>query len=525
MPVTGVVQSGQLSDFPLAELIRETSQAGFTGAFRLSRERMKTVLYFEAGSGVFAASNLRMHRLSECIRRYQIATQQQIESVGQFPNDAELAVALLKAGVLSSDLMNECLCRQMADVMRPALLWTDGDWTFDVRVRLADNVRAIVSFRDLMMDSARRLPIEFISRRFSNYDEILTPIVDPELARELLPGEAFVLSRFERRELPVRELMAVSSLPEPETLRAIYVLTFGEFITRERWPRAFTEETTNRFRSAAQTSKRTQPVFTMPSPVTTATSVPVSKVANANKASDVVNEKRELNQFLARVESADNFYDVLGIPRAAEQAAVKQAYHSIARRFHPDRFHHETGTQLHARLQAAFAHVAQAQEALKDVKVRASYDLRLEQQQRSRGAGNANRSGSGLSRTPTSAPIGDKAERSFQDGLAAMKQGNFNAAIAFLAEAVRNAPREPRIRSAYASALAKNPRATRQAETEFQEAITLEPRNPIHRVKLAEFYRDHGMLKRAQGELERALSIDPAFDAALKLLDELKARG
>ena len=50
---------GKLSDQPLAELIREISAKGLSGALRLERKRAQTAIYFEQGRIIFAAANLR----------------------------------------------------------------------------------------------------------------------------------------------------------------------------------------------------------------------------------------------------------------------------------------------------------------------------------------------------------------------------------------------------------------------------------------------------------------------------------
>ena len=61
--------NGRLSQHPLAELIREITAAGISGALRLAYEHAKVAIYFEDGKLVFATSNLRAHRLSEILRR------------------------------------------------------------------------------------------------------------------------------------------------------------------------------------------------------------------------------------------------------------------------------------------------------------------------------------------------------------------------------------------------------------------------------------------------------------------------
>ena len=51
--------NGQLSEQPLAELIREISAKSLGGRLSLEHDRIKVVSYFENGTIVYAASNLR----------------------------------------------------------------------------------------------------------------------------------------------------------------------------------------------------------------------------------------------------------------------------------------------------------------------------------------------------------------------------------------------------------------------------------------------------------------------------------
>ena len=61
--------NGRLSDHPLAELVREISDTGLSGALRLERERAKAVVYFDGGEVAAAVSNVRALRLVEVLRR------------------------------------------------------------------------------------------------------------------------------------------------------------------------------------------------------------------------------------------------------------------------------------------------------------------------------------------------------------------------------------------------------------------------------------------------------------------------
>src|SRR2546428_2008686 len=129
----------QLEAHPPAELIREIADAKLSGSLRLARERVKVAVYFQDGTLIFAASNLRSHRLPECLQRNRILSEQQLAGLPGTGADDELARALLERGVLSSDALAEVRGNQVSDVLRLALLWTNGTWEFDPRVRLADD--------------------------------------------------------------------------------------------------------------------------------------------------------------------------------------------------------------------------------------------------------------------------------------------------------------------------------------------------------------------------------------------------
>ncbi|HKE91701.1 MAG TPA: DnaJ domain-containing protein, partial [Gemmatimonadales bacterium] len=62
-----------------------------------------------------------------------------------------------------------------------------------------------------------------------------------------------------------------------------------------------------------------------------------------------------------------NYYDVLGVPRDASEAAIKKAYRKLAMESHPDR-NKESGAE------ERFKEIAEAYEVLHDPEQRAAYD-------------------------------------------------------------------------------------------------------------------------------------------------------
>ncbi|HYG80674.1 MAG TPA: DUF4388 domain-containing protein, partial [Pyrinomonadaceae bacterium] len=157
--------AGQLQKNPLAELVREISSESLSGAVRLARERAKAVFYFNAGELVYAASNLRTFRFAECARRWKLLTEAQLAGLGVNTPDLEAGAALVASGALSREALDALTTRQVSELLCHALLWTDGHWDFDPRVRLAGEVHAGVNVKSLMVESARRLPQHFVAGR------------------------------------------------------------------------------------------------------------------------------------------------------------------------------------------------------------------------------------------------------------------------------------------------------------------------------------------------------------------------
>jgi len=511
--------NGQLHDHPLAELIREISAERLSGALRLARERVKVVLYFNAGALVSARSNLRAHRFADSLKRWNVVEPQRLDALlTESTTDQEAGAALIAASLLDRHELDNLRMRQSADVLRPPLLWTEGEWSFEPRSRTDGNAHAALDAGQLLIEAARRLPANFVAERLTDAEEMLSPVnAQASDGRQLQPGEAFVLSRVEA-PLSVRDLVAISGVSESEARRIIYALTLGGFLARAEWPGVLMlggiagERTPRRVDSATQ-SKTTAP---QPPPVGD---------TRENISSDTTHDQQaELKALFVRAVGGTH-YEVLGIGHLAEPADIKHSYHALAKRFHPDRFHRGVDDGLRSRIEQAFTKISQAYEVLADADTRAAYDLMLnagttQTAANSSHGSSVNRSESSGGNTSTAAQ--QSAEESFQRGLAALRQGDHLRAAEHLGKAAQSEPNQPRYRAHYGQALSTIAATRRQAEAELQAAIALDPRNAGYRVMLAELYRSIGLQRKAVVELERALAADSQHPDARRLLSDLK---
>lgn len=507
---------GKLTDQPLAELIREIASKALSGALRLEHERAKTVVYFESGRIVFAASNLRTLRLREYLKKKGVISEEEFAGLENPSADLSLTSSLCANGKLSQKDFDSLLTTLVGDVLRVPLLWTDGTWEFDERARLDNPVRVTVDPTSLLKEAAQRLPLNFVSLRFRNPNETISRSTEGSTTNSLLPAESFILSRLDK-PTKLEELVAVSGLRELDAHRAIYGLALSGLVQREYWQNAFRTEP-----AKTSTSKKQIVVPSLPE-------TPATKPEVADRWSQVKVES-DLGEFLGRLTAANNFYEVIDVPPTAGVNEIKEAYYSLARRYHPDRFHLKSGTRLHDQISSAFARITQAYETLMDTNARSTYDATMARsRQFAESAPKSDKAGPVADSTdalefemdPSESEFG-QAERYFREGFGSLQQGQINAAITHLAAASRLNPHEARYRAYYGRALAANEQTRRLAESEIQTAVKLESSNSLYRTMLAELYFDLKFHRRAQTELDRALELDPRNASALSLLRKLE---
>jgi DnaJ-domain-containing protein 1 len=500
--------NGQLSEQPLAELIREIISKSLSGRLRLEHERVQVVAYFEHGKFLYAASNARGLRIREYLKKTEAVSDHDLAQFNERISDTDLLKVLCAQKILSPPVAEKLQTRQVADVLRLALLWTDGAWDFESRSRLGEQLNPKIDVDALMLEAARRLPGKFAASRFRNSDEIITPVTEPLVNDNLLPAEVFLLSRVDR-PTTVRELVAVSGLAHDETLGHVYALALAGLLKRAGWHSVFRS---------------------------TATPPALKKVAPAPPPPPVEREPtheadpQDLESFLVRVQNARTHYEVLGVQPEAAASDLKAVYYQLARSYHPDRFR-KSAVGLLPRIEAAFARITQAYDTLRDDQLRASYDAKLEARKKADQIADAAPKATAPVAEPdavvdgSAEPVVSVAERAaaqYKEGLAALELKQQRVALALFASAARAVPNEPRYRASYGQLLASNEATRRAAEAELGAAIKLDPKNAEYRMLLAELYNDLGLKLRAKGEAERAVAADPNSRKARELLRSLK---
>lgn len=517
---------GNFQRSPLAELLVEIRQARLDGSLRIEREANKSVVYFKSGEIVFAVSNARAARLFDILLRDGKIDKRLLAEHPNYASDLEFARVLGEKHILTKAEIDALFSRQIENVLRDALDWQTGEWTFSPLVKIRDGIRFPISLPQILVEYARQLSGEEIYRRFRSVKENFTVKNALDAGADLDTREAFVLSRFADSELTVDEALQTSSFSETETLRILYALWLGGFLIRRNWNSVFTEHRVQMILSARLALKKeaaelpSMMKLQVKTPILeTKTDAPV-KIETANEAENErqaeANKEISLEEYLARIETVDNYYDVLAVEAKSSAADIKMSYFALAKQFHPDRFYKKTDHTLHKRIQDAFTKIAQAYETLKNQDTRTTYDFRmrkeLAQKERTAGA-----SGAEINRQKQI----DMATENFETGFTHLMDENYADALPFLARAVHLAPNIARFHAYYGKALSADETQRFKAESEFQTAIKLDAENATFRLLLAEFFVQYNLLKRAEGELNRLLAIFPDNRDARLMLDSL----
>lgn len=518
---------GQLGEKLVSDLIREIAQKSSSGLLRLSHGKAIKAVFFDSGAPTFAISNISNEQLDDKLRTEGLVTAEQLERAKEQAGKAHrLGPALVEMGILEDEQMRKLVCDQVMGIILSVFAWTQGDYSFDERIRAAHEVTLGLTAADALLQGARHAADN------PEVAEALVPkdavVLRPKTSGlridtgQLIPLESYILSRIES-PTSVSDVGALSGLGEADAHRALCALVAVGFL----------------------------------------------KLLDSDKEEDEDPAAREAEESLERVRedvirrlhfsSSADYYEVLGVTRHATTAEIKAAYYHLAKKYHPDRYHQRDSGDLRIKLEALFASITQAYDMLSQPGQRASYDEkirkasgsiphsppatmpltnpepvasgpRVSEEERvptgdlkpSNGQpGNVGPSPRtqvessggeaipGVSTGEPQLPPAQRAEHYYQQGRARFERKEYHAAVHLLREAIKLDPSRAPYHYHLGIALIRNPRTRRDAELHLARAAELEPYNAQIRVKLGLLYKEAGLSKKAENYFREALQMDP----------------
>ena len=509
-PPSDLEIKGSFLTHPFAELVAETAAARVSGSLRVSNKDRKCVIYLKDGRVVFGVSNARTSRLFDILLERGKLAKKDLAQIPNFSNDFELVAFLEDKQFLSKDDSKKLFIEQIEAILIDILSWPEGDWGFSSLKRIRDGLTFEIDTKRLLFDYGRCMTENDVLGRYRSLNERFRKPSADLTGLILDQEEAFVLSRIGNEPTTVQDLTSVSAMSETKALHLIYTLWLGGLIVRDDWQPAFSEETIAAMRGARLELRQEAK---LPRVSVTKSETPTSEATpEAPKEAEAV---LTLDEYLAQVEGAETFYDLLGVDVKADAADIKRAYFAMARMFHPDKYHSEGGA-IFQRIQNAFTELAQAHETLKNEQSRELYDFRvrkeLAEREKREAAGKAGNYDMQA----------EQAAQAFERGFSLLMEAGPAEALPHLARAVHYNPKNARYHAYYGKALSADEKQKHKAESELQAALKLDPNNPTFRILLAEFFIQVNLLKRAEGELKRLLDVFPSNREARELLDGLK---
>ncbi len=211
----------------------------------------------------------------------------------------------------------------------------------------------------------------------------------------------------------------------------------------------------------------------------------------------------ELNvdEMLKRAESGDP-YRILGVDSEATDQQIKEAYHALAKQYHPDRFQskqHKQGLRLKA--QQLFASITGAYDRLGERASRKAYDRER-----------AKQAGAGPSQSARPAPDTNRenmAEVMYRAGHGFFAKGDFEKAAEKLRECVYLKPGVAKYHYLLGASQAEVPKMRKEAEQSLLKAIELDHAPVEPYIALGRLYLKVGMARRAESQLREALRLSP----------------
>jgi curved DNA-binding protein CbpA len=176
-----------------------------------------------------------------------------------------------------------------------------------------------------------------------------------------------------------------------------------------------------------------------------------------------------------------NHYAILGVNRAADRKAIKDAYFRLAGVVHPDRYFGKRLGTLKPKMELVFARVTQAYDTLSKSKARAEYDARLGQMEAHDKA---------LGREAVAAPVDPR--------VAAKRQAALEGLKAHFAEGKTKAKQY-----ADAGARARASGDLVAAAEAYRSALTFAPGDPELTAAVAELEKAAGA-RLAEGHMRKA---------------------
>ncbi len=518
------LDSGEIkSHHELFALLNKIYATRLTGQLQLVLGRVERQLFFDGGQLVFATSSDRQDSLGEMMLREGALTQSQFEEAAELVHTGQrFGSAIAEMGIRTVDEVTGWIQRQLTQITSSVLDYPACRFYFfnSLDKNVVPEIAIPVPLGKLLLEAVRRakdLPLDHLA-------------ADPDLRIDLSPDpllryQAVELNHDERRLLAsisrsvsAKDLIAASAIPKEDAARALYaLLVLGVVVSvpvaqpaESRTEKI--DEAAKADQPSAQFPAQAPPLASTPAPQRTAAVTSTPEPAGPPQADDSEDTRKFEEEIRSLLELAgkSTYYELLGVTATSTPEQVKENFHRMARKFHPDR--HMGHSEWLDLLQDLMGRLTIAYKTLFDEQKRAAYDKQIAA---------AGAFVLGQEKTESEATVDECLTRAKQ----AVRARNFAGSILWLRKCVEIAPNVAKHHAMLARSLAAFPQYRQDAVRHFSFAIELDQWNTSTYFQFGELYEAMGLPWRAVPLYRRVLEIDPEHTKAIERLAALENEG
>jgi hypothetical protein len=536
--------NGDLAEGVVPDLLREIYVGRRSGTLNLVRGQERQSLRFRHGHIVNAHTNVLEERLGEMLVRRGVLSEADLARATEVVvRDARrLGEVLAEMGLIDGSGLEDAVALHVHEMLTRVFAWPDGNYAFEEEPagEPEGELTLKLSTGELILESVQAVRDPDVVRyALGDMDRVLVLSADPLLRFQKLtlsPADGFVLSRVDG-VTSAREVVQMIPLPAEQTQKSLLGLLSTGVVEYAgvRRPR---DASAPAAPAAPVSPPPTAPAAASPSPpappppppvpptpppgapppkAAQAPAAPAGPAATDDKAAE---RRREILEAFGGLKTRNHF-EILGLSRSVGEAEVKEAYFSLAKRFHPDVHHGASLGDLRDELEAVFIRLGEAYEVLRNPQKRGDYEARLGRP-RPRPAGEAGGEPATPSapEPPVPEPPREPAEESIRRAAKLVEQEKYWDAIQLLQPAIDAVQGKTRLRGqlTLARCYAKNPKWAKEAESVLLAATRETPEAVDAWALLGELYAQKGLRTRAVTMYRKALELQPDHEEAAQFV-------
>jgi tetratricopeptide (TPR) repeat protein len=506
------LDSGEIkTHHELFALLNKIYSARLTGQLQLVLGRVERHLFFDGGQLVFATSSDRQDSLGEMMLREGALTQSQFEEAAELVKTGQrFGSAVAEMGIFTVEQVVIWVQRQLTQITSSVLDYPSGRFYFftSLEKNVVPEIGIPVPLGKLLLEAVRRakdLPLEHIAADAGLRIDISRDPLLRYQAVELDDTELRLLASISH-PVSARDFLATCTVPKDSAARALYaLLVLGAVISV---PVAAQPAPEKMEQPSAQTSHPAAPPAATPTPEQPVAAVPEPQPPTPAEDSHDSTKFEEEIRALLDLAGKSTYYELLGVTATSPPELVKDNFHRMARKFHPDR--HMGHSEWLGLLQDLMGRLTIAYKTIVDDEKRAAYDKQIA----AAGAFTL-----GQEKTETEETVDECLTRAKQ----ALRARNFAGSILWLRKCVEIAPNVAKHHAMLARSLAAIPQYRQDAVRHFSLAIEFDEWNTSTYFQFGQLYEVMRLPWRAVPLYRRILEIDPQHAKAIERLAALEA--